>query len=96
MEQKQRFVSLAQSGHFTVTELCVEYGVTRKTGHKWLERDASAGMSGLEERSRGPRSVSSQTAADLERLIVNENRCSRLYRQHLTWDTWDMWGLSDL
>ena len=79
MEQKQRFVSLAQSGHFTVTELCVEYGVTRKTGHKWLERYASAGMSGLEERSRAPRSVSSRTAADVERLIVNEKR------QHLTW-----------
>ena len=24
MKQKQRFVSLAQSGHFTVTELCIE------------------------------------------------------------------------
>ena len=43
MEQKQRFINLAQSGHFTVTELCAEYGITRKTGHKWLARYAAGG-----------------------------------------------------
>ncbi len=36
MEQKQRFINLAQSGRFTVSELCEEFGITRKTGHKWL------------------------------------------------------------
>jgi len=42
MEEKQRFVSLAQSGHFTVSELCKEFGISRKSGHKWLGRYASA------------------------------------------------------
>ena len=79
MEQKQRFVSLAQSGHFTVTELCGEFGVTRKTGHKWLARFAACGMAGLEERSRAPRHLSRRTSDDVERLIVSEKR------QHLTW-----------
>jgi hypothetical protein len=37
MEQKQRFINLAQSGHFTVTELCEQFAITRKTGHKWYE-----------------------------------------------------------
>ena len=54
MEQKQRFVSLAGSGHFTVTELCREFEVSRKTGHKWLGRHAQGGMKALEERSRAP------------------------------------------
>jgi transposase-like protein len=36
MEQKQQFVSLAGSGDFTVTELCGQFGISRKTGHKWL------------------------------------------------------------
>jgi transposase-like protein len=36
MEQKQRFINLAQSGRFTVSELSEEFGITRKTGHKWL------------------------------------------------------------
>ncbi len=47
MEQKQRFVSLARSGHFTVTELCEEFGISRKTGHKWLARYREGGTAGL-------------------------------------------------
>jgi transposase-like protein len=61
MEQKHRFVSLAHSGHFTVTELCVEFGISRKTDHKWLARHAQAGMKGLEERSRAPHGVTGRT-----------------------------------
>jgi len=34
MEQKQRFINLAQSGRFTVSELSEGFGITRKTGHK--------------------------------------------------------------
>jgi hypothetical protein len=30
MEQKQRFINLAQSGRFTVSELSEEFGITRK------------------------------------------------------------------
>ncbi len=36
MEEKQRFVNLMESGHFAVSELCEEFGVSRKSGHKWL------------------------------------------------------------
>ncbi len=36
MEQKQQFVSLAATGRFTFTELCADYHVSRKTGHKWV------------------------------------------------------------
>ena len=44
MEQKQRFINLAQSGRFTVSELSEEFEITRKTGHKWLLRYAGGGM----------------------------------------------------
>jgi transposase InsO family protein len=79
MEQKQRFINLAQSGHFTVTELCAEFGITRKTGHKWLGRYAAGGREGLEERSRAPHLVTGRTCAEVEKLIVSEKRL------HLTW-----------
>ena len=35
-----QFVSLAGSGHFTMTELCRDFGVSRKTGHKWVASHA--------------------------------------------------------
>jgi len=38
MEEINRFVSLAASGRFTVTELCADFHVSRKTGYKWLRR----------------------------------------------------------
>ena len=79
MEQKQRFINFAQSGRFTVSELCEEFGITRKTGHKWLLRYAVGGMKGLEERSRAPKKVSNRTSEEVERLIVSEKR------QHMTW-----------
>jgi hypothetical protein len=41
VEQKQQFVSLAGSGHFTVTELCGQFWISRKTGYKFLARHAT-------------------------------------------------------
>lgn len=79
MEQKQQFVSLAGSGHFTVTELCEQFGISRKTGHKWLSRHAVGGMKALEERSRAPKSVTCRTSEEIEGLIVAEKRL------HPTW-----------
>jgi len=79
MEQKQRFVSVAQSGYFTVTELCAEFGISRKTGHKWLMRYREGGMKNLEERSRASKSVSRWTAERIERFLAAEKR------KHPTW-----------
>ena len=77
--EEQRFVNLMESGHFTVSELCEEYGVSRKTGHRWLARYTEAGRAGLEDRSRAPKTVNGRTDAEIERCIVN------LRRAHMTW-----------
>ena len=74
MEQKQRFVSLAESGHFTVTELCREFGLSRKTGNKWLRRYRLHGISGLEEESRAPNVVPGMIELEIERATVSERR----------------------
>ena len=79
MEQKHRFVSLAATGRFTFTELCVDFHVTRKTGHKWWKRYRREGTAGLRERSRRPQGCSHQTAGQIQGLIV------RLRRRHRTW-----------
>lgn len=79
MEQRERFVVLARSDRYTVKELCEEFGVSRKTGHKWLKRYAEEGKKGLMERSRAPRYVPNRTEEGLERLIVKEKRL------HPTW-----------
>lgn len=47
MEEINRFVSMAASGRFTVTELCADFHVSRKTGYKWLRRYEAEGLRGL-------------------------------------------------
>jgi transposase InsO family protein len=79
MEQKERFAMLARSDRYTITELCEEFGISRKTGHKWLSRYASLGKAGLVDQSRAPKCVHNRTSADVERLIIKEKRL------HMTW-----------
>ena len=62
MEQKHQFVSLAATGRFTFTELCADFRVSRKTGHKWVVRYRQDGAAGLRERSRRPHGCAHQTA----------------------------------
>ena len=55
MTEKERFVMLAQTGRFTITELCADFDISRKTGHKYLQRYQSDGRAGLNDRSRRPK-----------------------------------------
>ena len=50
MEEIIRFVHLAHSDRFTLTELCEQFGVSRKTAYKHLARYEAAGLNGLQLR----------------------------------------------
>lgn len=79
MEQRGQFVEEFDSALYSVTELCERYGISRKTGYKWLHRFGAEGESGLADRSRVPKSSPNRTAASLvEQLLA-------LRRQHPTW-----------
>jgi putative transposase len=54
MEQRLEFVREYESGLFTMTELAAHYGVSRKTGYKWLAQFDAEGVLGLRDRSRSP------------------------------------------
>jgi transposase InsO family protein len=79
MEERVDFVREYASGLFTMTELASQYGISRKTGYKWLDRHAAEGLAGLHDRSRRPH-ASPQTTdpVRLETLI-------RLRRRHPYW-----------
>lgn len=79
MTEKERFVTLAQTGRFAITELCADFGISRKTGHKYLHRHKAYGHAGLKERSRRPKSCPSATGEEVTKLVLTE----RL--KHPTW-----------
>jgi transposase InsO family protein len=79
MEEIIRFVMLANSGRFTVTGLCEQFGISRKTGYKHLERYAEGGLKALQPRSHRPHSCPQRTDAEVEALIVAERRLHRTW-----------------
>jgi transposase InsO family protein len=69
MSQKQEFVRWAAiSGSFHGA--CRRYGISRKTGYKWLARFRDLGPAGLEEQSRRPHHSPRKTNEDAERKIL--------------------------
>ena len=38
LDERARFVRDFESGHWSMTELCERYGVSRPTGYKWMAR----------------------------------------------------------
>lgn len=79
MEEIIRFVSLAQTDRFTITELCEQFGISRKTGYKHLERYAAGGLKALVPRSHRPQAFPQRTDEAVERLIVAERRWHRTW-----------------
>ena len=73
MLERHHFVQDVESGHWTMTDLCVRYGISRITGYKWLGRYHQCGVGGLQDHSRAPRSCPQQTPDDQVRLILEEN-----------------------
>jgi hypothetical protein len=49
---KTQFDSEYPSDTISFTELCDRYGVSRKTGYKWIDRYQAEGPAGLADRSR--------------------------------------------
>ena len=54
MEERLKLLLEWDGGDISVSELCRHYGISRKTGYKWLHRYRSEGAGGLSDRSRAP------------------------------------------
>jgi transposase InsO family protein len=74
MSQRREFVQLAQQRALSVAELCRRFGISRKTGYKWLNRAGD-----LREHSRRPQHSPTRTDARMEAQVV------ALRRKHPAW-----------
>ena len=69
MEQREEFVLAVEAGNRTISELCREFGISRKTGYKWINRSALGQQ--LCDQSRCPHRQPSKTARETEQLILD-------------------------
>ena len=79
MEERTRFIAAVLDEQESMTQLCEEYGISRKTGYKWLHRFVEDGPGGLAERSHAPREVPWAITQQQVQVIVG------LRREHPSW-----------
>lgn len=70
MSLRYEFVMLARREEANLAALCRRFGVSRKTGYKWLARFARDGAAGLGDRSRRPHRSPDQTPASIEAAVI--------------------------
>ncbi len=72
VKERLRFVVAHESDLYSMMELCERFGISRKTGYKWLARFEAEGPGGLENRSRKPNRSPNRTAENIRALLIEE------------------------
>ena len=70
MDERIRFVLEATVPGVVMTEVCGRFGISRKTGYKWLERYREEGLRGLFDRSRAPSRHPQALSVELAEVII--------------------------
>lgn len=76
---RKDFVLKALAKESTFAELCRRYGISRKTGYKWVKRFEATGVAGLADESRRPLTSPLETSSETSFEII------KLRHQHPTW-----------
>ena len=69
MEERLRFVARLLDGE-AMSNVCREFGISRKTGYKIFDRYKEHGLEALSDRSRRPVRCANQLPAQIETLIL--------------------------
>jgi putative transposase len=80
-EERLKFVvaCLDKKSGWSMSEVCAAFGISRKSGYKWLRRYEDAGLDGLGERGRAPIHHPNATPAE----VIGELIAAR--EQHRFW-----------
>ncbi|CAM5373665.1 putative protein YagA [Aquamicrobium terrae] len=73
MDERLKFVGRLLDGE-KMAVLCREFGISRKTGYKLINRYNDSGLEGLTDRSRRPYRHANQLPFQIEKLIVRAKK----------------------
>jgi|Tabmets5t2r1_1033131.scaffolds.fasta_scaffold29705_1 putative transposase len=79
VDERMRFVMAVQEQEEAVAAVCRRFGVSRKTGYKWLGRYEEGGVEGLMDRSPAPLHHPQAMTEEIA------ERCLAVRRAHPTW-----------
>jgi putative transposase len=79
MEQRLKFIEDWKTHEVPIVRLCEAYGVSRKTGYKWIDRYELEGVAALSDRSRAPRTSPQATGGEVAEAFIH------LRKKHPHW-----------
>lgn len=79
MDQREAFVLARLRGDRAMSELCREFGISRKTGYKWEQRFFDGGVPNLIDRSSRPSELANATPDEVVERIIKARQA------HPTW-----------
>jgi len=79
MSQRLEFVEAFARGHWSMSELCARFGISRKTGYKWWQRYQAEDAASFRERSRRPHTMPTRLDGDCAALFLHTRQA------HPTW-----------
>jgi len=74
MEQRMMMIEAWESGVYRDVELFDHFGVSSKTGYKWIDRYKREGVEGLRDRSRAPHGCPHRTPDEVVEQIIEVRR----------------------
>lgn len=96
MDQKTQFIADYLRHSLSTSELCAHYGISRKTGYKWIDRYLHDGPQGLEDQARTPYSSPHRTPEHIVQALLElrthhpswgaKKLLSVLERRHRGWE----------
>jgi transposase len=69
LDRRLQFLSSYQKEEMSVADPCPEYGISRPTAYRWINRYNETGPEGLVDRSRRPHTCSHATLEPIETAI---------------------------
>lgn len=79
VSERLRFISLVENSNDSFSEVCREFGISRKTGYKWLRRYDEEGPAALEDRPPIAQRIRHKIPKDLVAKILD------IRKEHPTW-----------
>ena len=70
MDERMQFMADYLKDQWPVAQLCRQYGISRKTGYKWIDRYEAEGWPGVREHSRAPHTHPRLTPVAIQERLV--------------------------
>ncbi|HEY6535439.1 MAG TPA: helix-turn-helix domain-containing protein [Candidatus Nitrosocosmicus sp.] len=71
IENRYKMIIESERSGKTISDICIEFGVSRQTWYKWKRRYNTSGLDGLKDQSKRPHNIKNvKITKELEKIIL--------------------------